>query len=134
MQHGGDTLLAIADVLVFKALETLGKRLVKRDRSRFRYLGYRPMYEAHTIWDADERDLKRSLSSSWDILPILLRNHEGCCRVEADDISDVLDDYVIDLCKSKTPHSIESLSFALFSTLGPASCALEGRCPNEQKL
>ena len=43
-------LLAVCDVLVVKALEQLGKRIVRGERSRFRLLGTRPWYTVHTIW------------------------------------------------------------------------------------
>lgn len=43
-------LLAVCDVLVIRALEVTGKRIVRAERSRFRTLGTRPMYVAHTIW------------------------------------------------------------------------------------
>ena len=50
--HGKDVdataLVAVVDVLVVKALEAVGKRIVRSNRARFNELKGRPFHEAHT--------------------------------------------------------------------------------------
>ena len=62
-------LLAVADVLVIRALEVAGKRIVRADRARFRTLGTRPMHVAHTIWRPDLAHVTKSLTNAWAVVP-----------------------------------------------------------------
>ena len=55
-----ETLIAVCDVLVVKALESVGKRLVRSDRSRFRTLSGRAFHEAHTIWTPDDAEVAKA--------------------------------------------------------------------------
>lgn len=103
-------LLAVCDVLVTKALEVTGKRLVRVTRSRHAQLANRPWHVAHTVWHADTRLVDKALSGAWDVLPAMLGNH----RAEALDLSpqqvtEALDGYVRALILYQTPHDLRSL-------------------------
>lgn len=104
------SLLAVCDVLVIKALEQMGKWIVKVDRSRFRILEPRPMYLAHTLWQADERTVSKALRNAWDVVPAMMDRH-GCCDVTSRDVIRMLNGYVHDLVITGTPHSIEELGY-----------------------
>ena len=75
-------LLAVCDVLVIRALEVTGKRIVRAERSRFRILGTRPMHEAHTIWRPTPDLVEKSLRSAWAVVPALMDSY-GCCGITA---------------------------------------------------
>lgn len=110
-------LLAVCDVLVVRALEGLGKRIVRADRSRYRVLGTRPWHEAHTIWRPDEQEVVKTLKGSWDVIPALLSNH-GICGVTVREVTSLLDTYVRDLAITGTSHKIEELQWRLEEKLG----------------
>lgn len=112
----GSALLAVCDVLVVRALEGLGKRLVRADRSRYRVLGTRPWHEAHTIWRPDEKLVVKSLKGSWDVIPALLLHH-GLSGVSSRGVEEMLDSYVRDLAITGTAHSMEALRYRLSSLL-----------------
>lgn len=118
-------LLAVCDVLVVKALETMGKRIVREERSRFRVLGTRPWHEAHTIWTPDEAMVTKALKSAWDVVPAMLDTH-GCCGVTSIQVTRMLDDYVHDLAITGTLHSIGELHYRFTDRLGLPLFANEG--------
>ncbi|HLR43872.1 MAG TPA: hypothetical protein VK065_01645 [Brevibacterium sp.] len=104
-----DILVAVADTLVIKALEMMGKRLVRVERSRYRIIGDAPFHLAHTIWQVDDIEVSRSLRGAWDIVPLLIERHCEACGFRAETVIRVLDDYVHDLVITGTPHSTEEL-------------------------
>lgn len=116
-QHQVTTLLTVSDVLVFKALEAMGKFIVRAERSRFKKLGAQPFYIAHTLWQAEDHTVDKALKNAWDVVPHILDVH-GCCDVTPVQVTSVLDDYVHDLVVTGTPHTIEELAFRFESKLG----------------
>lgn len=104
-------LLAVSDVLVIKALEATGKRLVRADRSRFRVLGSTPFHAAHTIWEADDAEVSKALRGAWDVVPVIIATHGGHCGVDPRAVTQVLDQYVHDLCITGTPHTLAELAY-----------------------
>ncbi len=131
-------LLAVCDVLVVKALEALGKYIVRADRSRFRQLGTRPWSEAHTIWTPDDMMVSKALKSAWDVVPALLDTH-GTGGVTSVQVTSMLDDYVHDLAITGTRHTIDELQYRFETYLhmpvyrrkrgGPGLSALAGAAP-----
>lgn len=103
-------LLAVCDVLVIKTLETVGKRIVRAGRERFRLKGTRPWHEAHTIWPPDEDTVTKALRGAWDVVPALLDGH-GCCGITARQVSTMLDEYVRDLVITGTAHNLSDLEY-----------------------
>ena len=104
------TLVAVCDVLVLKALETMGKYIVRADRSRFRVLGTRPWYAAHTLWKATDEIVDKALRGAWDVVPALLYQH-GCCGVTTLQVVGMLDCYVHDLVITGTEHCTDELLY-----------------------
>lgn len=104
------SLLAVCDVLVVKALETMGKWIVRADRSRFGALGQRPFYLAHTLWQPDDSICSKALKGAWDVVPAMLDEH-GCCGVTSLSVVGMLDAYVHDLVITGTPHHINHLYY-----------------------
>lgn len=110
-------LLAVCDVLVLKALETMGKWIVRADRSRFRTLGTRPYYMAHTLWQPIEMTVNKALRGAWDVVPALMDGH-GCCGVTSVQVTGMLDGYVHDLAITGTEHSLPELAYRFTDRLG----------------
>lgn len=110
-------LLAVCDVLVVKALETMGKWIVRQERSRHRALGSQPMHTAHTIWQPDDTIVSKALRSAWDVVPPLLDSH-GCCDLTSRQLTSMLDEYVHDLVITGTRHSLDELEYRFDSRLG----------------
>lgn len=113
------TLLAVCDVLVLKALERVGSHLVRSNRGegRFRVLGDRPKYLAHTLWPAPDEVVEKSLRGAWDVVPALLDVH-GCCDITAMQVTAMLDEYVHDLVITGTPHGTPELQYRFETRLG----------------
>lgn len=107
-------LLAVCDVLVTKALEAVGKRIVRSDRSRFAQLESRPWHLAHTLWPAREPDM-RGLDSHWLVIPALLEAHASGVTVEA--VVDMVDSYARDLLITGTPHDLDNLRYRFYRDL-----------------
>lgn len=110
-------LLAVCEVLTLKALESMGKRIVRTERSRFRALGTRPYYVAHTLWQPDDETVTKALKGAWDVVPALLDVH-GCCGVTSRQVTEMLDCYVHDLCVTGTEHETSELAYRFSSRLG----------------
>lgn len=111
-------LLTVCDVLVIKALEALGKWIVRADRSRFKVLGVRPYYLAHTIWPAEEEMVFKALRGAWDVVPAMLSVHGGGCDVTSLSVTEMLDSYVHDLAITGTAHSLLELHYRFETRLG----------------
>lgn len=113
-------LLAVCDVLVVRALEVVGKRIVRMPgagRSRFKEMRGRPWHVAHTIWQADGDIAERALAGAWDVVPAMLTSH-GCCGVTARQVTTMLDSYARDLLVTGTPHSLTELRYRFQDRLG----------------
>lgn len=111
------TLLAVCDVLVVRALEAVGKRIVRVERSRYNRLGTKPWHLAHTIWRPDGGMIDKGLAGSWDVIPAMLDSH-GCCGVTSLQVKDMIDSYVRDLLVTGTPHRLGELHYRFESYLG----------------
>lgn len=111
------TLLTVSDVLVYKALEAMGKYIVRAERARFNMLGSRPFHEAHTLWQAEDKTVDKALKNAWDVVPALLDVH-GNAGVTPMQVTRVLDDYVHDLVVTGTPHNLAELAWRYEAKLG----------------
>lgn len=112
LTHEAETtsLLAVCDVLVLKALETMGKWILRAERRRFSLFGDRPYHEAHTVWQPEELVVNKALKGAWDVVPALLTTH-GCCNITAVQVTEMLNSYVHDLVITGTTHDIHELSY-----------------------
>ena len=114
--HGQDVdataLVAVVDVLVVKALEAVGKRIVRADRARFNALRGRPFHEAHVLWPTDIITVSKATGGAWDVVPALLDNH-GCPGVESGRVVTLLDAYVSQVATHGVPHRLDRLVTAL---------------------
>ena len=114
--HGQDVdataLVAVVDVLVVKALEAVGKRIVRADRARFNALRGRPFHEAHVLWPTDIITVSKATKGAWDVVPALLDNH-GCPGVESGRVVTLLDAYVSQVATHGVPHRLDRLVRAL---------------------
>jgi len=110
--HGQDVdataLVAVVDVLVVKALEAVGKRIVRQDRARFNRLKGRPFHEAHVLWPTDIITVGKATRGAWDVVPALLDNH-GCPGVDSGRVVTLLDAYVSQLATHGAPHTLARL-------------------------
>ena len=110
--HGQDVdataLVAVVDVLVVKALESVGKRIVRQDRARFNQLKGRPFHEAHVLWPTDIITVGKATKGAWDVVPALLDNH-GCPGVDSGRVVTLLDAYVSQLATHGAPHTLARL-------------------------
>lgn len=104
-------LIAVSDVLVVKTLESMGKRLVRTERSRFRMLGGAPFHLAHTMWQIEDTEAARALRGAWDVVPLLIGRHCLDCPYDPAEVVAVLDEYVRDLVITGTPHRTEELVY-----------------------
>ena len=111
------TLLAVCDVLVLKTLETIGKYILKEDRSRFSEAEGIPRYLIHTEWPITDDVAAKLLKGAWVIVPLIVGTY-GCAGVSADKITNMLDSYIHDLVITKTQHSKEELQYRFNSRLG----------------
>lgn len=103
--YGPAPLLAACDALVLKALEAVGKRLVRSDRARYRVLGTRPFHEAHCLWEAPDDLVSKALRSAWDVVPSL------CMHVpDIPNLTSVLDMYVKAVIAAQKPHDVNDLA------------------------
>lgn len=111
-------LVAVCDVLVYKALEALGKYIVRQDRSRFNELGGRPFYLAHTLWQPTDEIVDKACRWAWDVVPALLNVYGPSGMIAADDVVNTLNSYVHDLAITGTPHTLKELNYRLTTRLG----------------
>lgn len=101
-------LLAVSDVLVYRSLEVVGKRIVRAERRRFKLLGNRPWHEAHTLWVPDTSTVEKALSGAWDVVPALLSAH-GACGTTPVNVTKILDQYVRKLLRDGRGHTVMDL-------------------------
>ena len=105
-------LVAVVDVLVVKALEAIGKRVVRADRARFNALRGRPFHEAHVLWPTDVITVSKATKGAWDVVPALLDNH-GCPGVDSGRVVTLLDAYVTQVATHGVQHRLDRLVKAL---------------------
>lgn len=121
--YGGESLaqapalLAVCDVLVVRALELVGKQIVRAERPRHRILGTRPWHVAHTLWRPEPIMVERGLRGSWDVIPAML-DHHGCCGVTSRQVQNMLDTYIQDLLVTGTAHNLTDLRYRMEKFLG----------------
>ena len=107
-------LLDVCDVLVTQALASLGRKIVRQPRSRFKEFDGRPWQMAHTIWNADPKDVDRTLNTAWEVLPALLTTRRAdALGVSAEVLTKCLDEYVRLLLERGLEHDIRSLRYWL---------------------
>lgn len=112
-------ILAVSDVLVVRALETVGKRIVRADRKRFHLMGDRPWHEAHMIWRPDDVMVDKAMKGAWDVLPAMLQNHDGSGAITAMQLQDIVDSYVRILLYTQRPHRLSDLRLKIESSMYP---------------
>lgn len=105
-------LVGACDVLVLRALELVGKRVVRADRSRFKRLGDAPFHRAHLLWQPDDDMLNKALANAWDHVPQVVDDHARP-DVSAEQVTLVLDRYVRDLVRATRGHAVEELRYRL---------------------
>lgn len=113
-------LLAVCDVLVIKALERTGNYILRADRSRHWQMekAGKPHYLAHTMWQPSDGVVTKALRGAWDVVPMLLDTHGGCCEYEAGQVTSLLDGYVHDLVITGTAHDLDELAYRMKAQLG----------------
>jgi len=112
-EHSMSVLLAVADVLVMKALEKLGNYLIRAERSRHRSMQGLPTYVAHTRWPASDALVDKALRGAWDVVPYVLDTHGALFGAQTEDVTDTLDTYVHDLAITGTLHDMNELAYRL---------------------
>jgi hypothetical protein len=105
-------LVGAADVLVLRALELVGKRIVRVDRSRYARLEGRQFHEAHLLWRPDAQMLDRALTAAWTFVPQIVTDHARD-EVATEQVVLTLDRYVRDLCLSQRGHDLAELCYRL---------------------
>jgi hypothetical protein len=103
-------LAAACDMAVLRALELIGKRVARVERSRFGAMqrSGKEWHEAHTVWLPEPQQVDAALTGAWAVLPRLTSQH-GCCTLVEPTLTALLDEYVRQLVFSGTPHSFEAL-------------------------
>lgn len=111
-------LLAVSDVLVLKALEAVGKWIVRAERPRARQLTALglPKHAAHTVWSCEQAMVDKALRGAWDVVPAMLDSHEWA--VPASKITALLDAYVSELVRKQCPHDLAELRMRLTDLVG----------------
>lgn len=107
-----DPLVAACDMLVLRALELIGKRVVRLDRSRYRRMDGRTWHEVHMLWQPDEQAIDQALADAWQSVDVVVAEH-GCCDVSTEQLTLILDRYVRDLCVTMQGHSTTELRYRL---------------------
>jgi hypothetical protein len=119
-QERHTTLLAVCDVLTLKALEVLGKFIVRDNGARYAILREAglPFAEAHTLWPAPDNLVDRALRGRWDVIVPIVTTLHGCEGLDPEEVVCACDEYVHDLAITGTPHHIEELAYRFTSRLG----------------
>jgi hypothetical protein len=112
-----ESVVAACDMLVLRALELVGSRIVRFERSRFARLGGRPWHEAHLLWQPDAVMVDKALANAWGSVGVLIAEH-GCCGATCEQLTVILDQYVRDLCATGTGHDVTELRYRLSAYLG----------------
>ena len=105
-------LLAACDVMVLRALELVGKRIVRVDRSRYSRLNGRAFHEAHLLWQPDDEMLDKALANAWGQVVQVVRDH-STSDVDPKWVVLALDRYVRDLVHAMRPHEVQHLRYVL---------------------
>lgn len=106
-----DPLLAAAHVLVLRAMERAGRRLLTRQlRGQLRDV---PAHLLHTRIPAAHTDLDRLMAGAWDAVPSLVDEWGGPCGSPAAGVVRVLDRYCRDLLVAGHPHEVRNLRWSL---------------------
>jgi hypothetical protein len=109
----------VCDVLVIKALDSLGRKIVRQPRSRFKEFNGRPWHVAHTLWRADPKDVDRTLDTAWDVLPALLATRRAdALGVSPEVVTKCLDEYVRLLLEHDLEHEHTKLRYWLAGKIG----------------
>jgi hypothetical protein len=108
------TLAAACDMAVLRALELVGKRVARVQRSRYGAMqkSGREWHEVHTIWLPEPQMVDAALSGAWAIVPRLTKEH-GCCAIVEPEVYQLLDSYVRELVFAQRPHTFEALESRL---------------------
>jgi hypothetical protein len=103
-------LAAACDMAVLRALELVGKRVARAERSRWGAMqrSGKEWHEAHTIWRPDPGMVDAALAGAWSVLPRLASEH-GCCTLVEPDLTRLLDGYVRSLVASGQAHAFADL-------------------------
>jgi hypothetical protein len=104
------TLAAACDMVVLRALELVGKRVARDERSRHGALrrSGKEWHEAHTLWTPEPHQVDAALAGAWALLPRLSSEH-GCCGLADPALVLILDGYVRELVASSRPHEYANL-------------------------
>lgn len=110
-------LTILADMVVRRALESVGKRILRADRSRFRRLDElgRDITDAHTAWLADEVEAGRAIRGAWAILPGALSAHD-LTHVDPAQLSQVLEEFVLHHVRTSRRYEVSRLEALLRGT------------------
>ena len=111
MKVSPETLLAACDALVTCQLETLGKRIMSADRSRYsarRDTGV-ATYEVHTLWTMSAQAVDKSLAGLWVTASAVL-SRLGLTEAGVERVVASLDTYVRELVQFRLPHELENLA------------------------
>jgi len=113
------TLAAACDMAVMRALELVGKRVARIDRSRYGAMkrSGKDWHEAHTMYRPEPQHVDAALQGAWTVLPRLASEH-GCCSLVEPQLLSLLDAYVREVVYSGRPHSFEDLHARLSDAVG----------------
>lgn len=111
-------LFALSDLLVLKALEVVGKRIVRVSRTRYNLRQNRPWHESHTLWRPDGPMMDKGLEAAWDLVPVLIDSQGLSATFSASAVVPMLDRYARDLLMSGTPHDVRHLRARFEKVLG----------------
>lgn len=110
-------LLSMCDVLVLKSLESLGKQILRAERSRYARQGETPIYLVHTLWQPDSRMVERALRDAWEVVPAVLSPYDLTAALTLK-VTETLDGYVRSLITQGIGHSRLELKWRLEHLLG----------------
>lgn len=116
LDHTVQTLIAVCDVLVIKALEKMGTYIVRAGATRGRWNEFEqsglPQHLAHTKWPPSDEIVTKALKGAWAIVPLILDTH-GPYKFDANKAVAVLDRYVHDLAVTGAEHDLDVLAYRL---------------------
>ena len=101
----------MCDVLALRALENLGKWIIRHDRSRPKQWRGKPLYTAHTNWRPDSAMVTKSLRGAWDVVPTLVSRWAP--DVDEERLMNALDLYVHGLAMNAVEHDLSLLAEVL---------------------
>jgi len=107
-------LVAACDMLVLRALELIGKRIVRDERSRYQTLqsSGRAWFEAYTIWTPEPAQVDAALATAWANCDRIVAFY-GYWDYTETSLRTALDGYVRDLVQFGQPHNRLALTTAL---------------------